>query len=38
MSAPQRQVLESVQQAANYFAYLMGRGSTPIRSRRRTSA
>lgn len=29
MSAPQRPVLESVQQAANYFAYLQGRGIEP---------
>lgn len=29
MSAPQRPVLESVQQAANYFSYLMGRGIDP---------
>lgn len=29
MSAPQPQVLESVQQAANYFAFLLGRGERP---------
>lgn len=29
MSAPQPQVLESVQQAANYFAFLLGRGEAP---------